>query len=147
MIERRLLKMTKQIFHLKISNENLFSNEEIHRNKLNIKIIISFKSCLRILQSNHLSFIDFLIDHLPKKTKEQTVKNKNPTKLFFLIFGFRFIQKINRLSVKRGGNYGHILTLNIKQAIQFRSKILSYLILFSSTRNVVKDFLLRWSVY
>ena len=119
----------------------------IHRNKLIIKIIISFKSCLRILQSNHLSFIDFLIESPSQKTKEQTVKNKNPTKLFFLIFGFKFIQKINRLSVKRGGNYGHILTLNIKQAIQFRSKILSYLILFSSTRNVVKDFLLRWSVY
>ena len=119
----------------------------IHRNKLNIKIIMSLKSCLRILQSNYLSFIDFLIESPSQKTKEQTVKNKNPTKLFFLIFGFKFIQKINRLSVKRGGNYGHILTLNIKQAIQFRSKILSNLILFSSTRNVVKDFLLRWSVY
>ena len=118
-----------------------------HQNKLNIKIIMSLKSCLRILQSNNLSFIDFLIELPSQKTKEQTVKNKNPTKLFFLIFGFKFIQKINRLSVKRGGNYGHILTLNIKQAIQFRSKILSYLILFSSTRNVVKDFLLRWSVY
>ena len=69
MIERRLLKMTKQIFHLKISNENLFSNEEIHRNKLNIKIIISFKSCLRILQSNHLSFIDFLIESPSQKNK------------------------------------------------------------------------------
>ena len=112
-----------------------------HQNKLNIKIIMSLKSCLRILQSNNLSFIDFLIELPSQKTKEQTVKNKNPTKLFFLIFGFKFIQKINRLSVKRGGNYGHILTLNIKQAIQFRSKILSYLILFSSTRNVVKDFL------
>ena len=55
-------------------------------------------------------------------------KRLKSTKMFFLIFGFEFIQKINRLSVKRGGNYGHILTLNIKQAIQFKIKF--YLTLY-----------------